>query len=48
MSMYARGQGEMKFPDCFALWHKWQRTLLPVEEVQEIRVRSLGQEDALE
>ena len=29
-------------------WHEWERTCLTVQEKQEIQVRFLGQEDALE
>ena len=29
-------------------WYQWQRMCLPMQEKQEIRVRSLSQEDLLE
>ena len=29
-------------------WPEWKRTRLPMQEMQEMQVRSLGQEDPLE
>ena len=45
----APGSGSMGLSQAgLPRWHQWQRTCLPVQEMEEMWVQSLGQEDPLE